>query len=217
MWPRVVPFALYMGFVAVSEVGQGWLLDQQMLLWMYPIKISLVAIALGVFWRQYHEFDQPVIQRWSEGLYVIGVGLLVYGLWIQMDWPWAIQGAVTEYNPFLAGRAHGMALAAFRVVGAVAIVPIMEELFWRSFLIRWIIDTRFERIPLGKFTPASFAITVIGFGLEHNLWVAGMIAGMAYNVVLYRTRRLWPCVLAHAVTNCALGIHVLITEEWKWW
>lgn len=111
-----------------------------------------------------------------------------------------------------------MLLAAIRLFGASIVVPVMEELFWRSFLIRWIINPEdFKNIPLGTFTLSSFAITVVLFGLEHHLWLAGMVAGAIYNGVLYKTRGLWPCVIAHAVTNLTLGIHVLITQEWQWW
>ncbi|MBI3392868.1 MAG: CPBP family intramembrane metalloprotease [Nitrospirae bacterium] len=43
------------------------------------------------------------------------------------------------------------------------------------------------------------------------------MAGVAYNLLLYRTGRLWPCILAHGVTNLLLAVHVLATGEWKWW
>ena len=95
--------------------------------------------------------------------------------------------------------------------------PVMEELFWRSFLIRYVMSSDFRSIRLGAFSVGSFVVTVVLFGLEHQLWLAGMMAGAAYNVVLYRTGRIWPCILAHAVTNLILGGHVLMTGEWIWW
>jgi CAAX prenyl protease-like protein len=111
----------------------------------------------------------------------------------------------------------GVVLAAIRLFGAVIVVPVMEELFWRSFLIRYLVTPTFTMVPLGTFTPLSFGATVVLFGLEHHLWLAGMLAGAAYNLILYKTRRLWPCILAHALTNLLLGIHVLRTGEWHWW
>jgi CAAX prenyl protease-like protein len=93
----------------------------------------------------------------------------------------------------------------------------MEELFWRSFLLRYLISPRFKTVRLGALTPFSFVVTVVLFGLEHDLWLAGMMAGVAYTLLLNRTGNLWSCVLAHAVTNLALGVHVLMTEEWRWW
>jgi hypothetical protein len=93
----------------------------------------------------------------------------------------------------------------------------MEELFWRSFLLRYLVTSPFTSVRLGTFTPPSFGATVILFGLEHHLWLAGMLAGVAYAFILYTTHRLWPCIVAHAITNLLLGIHVLLTGEWQWW
>jgi len=185
--------------------------------WFYPVKIVLVAAALVAFRHAYSELKGP----WFRGLVdlplALGAGVLVYFFWVRMDWPWAILGTPRGYDPFRYGPELGYGLAAMRLLGAVTVVPVMEELFWRSFLIRYIVQPDFQKVPLGTFTWPSFFATVILFGLEHHLWLAGMMAGLVYTLVLYRTQRLWPCILAHGVTNLCLGIHVLATAEWKWW
>lgn len=94
---------------------------------------------------------------------------------------------------------------------------LMEELFWRSFLIRSIIARDFEKVPLGLFTWASFLLTVVLFVLEHTLIPAGIMAGLFYNLILYGTRSIAQCVLALAVTNLALAGYVLITRKWYFW
>ncbi len=212
MWPRVIPFATFMGFIAVSG-----LLPAESELWLYPIKTIVVLVLLVYFWSSYHELHSPIIKDAKEAGLAVGVGIVVYVLWVRMDWSWALQGEMTEYNPFQEGSGLGWVLAAFRIFGASIVVPLMEELFWRSFLIRWVVNPDFEKVAFGTFTLGSFAATVVLFGLEHNLWLAGMMAGAAYNGLYYQTRRLWPCVLAHAITNFILGIHVLVTQEWQWW
>ncbi len=221
MWPRILPFSVYMGFIALTSLLTALFpvdtQSQSLELWLYPIKILVVGGLIVFFWSQFEELKNPIVMSWTEGLSVIGVGLLVYVLWVRMDWSWAMQGEHTEYNPFQHGSSIGLLLAGVRQFGASVVVPIMEELFWRSFLIRWVIDNRYNVVPLGTFTIGSFAATVVLFGLEHNLWLAGMMAGAFYNILLYRTRRLWPCILAHGLTNFVLGIHVLLTEEWQWW
>jgi CAAX prenyl protease-like protein len=215
MWPRILPFATYMAFIAISAVLPA---DSFWELWLYPIKIIGVLGLLIFFWSSYHELQRPVMTDAKEAGLAIAVGLAVYLLWVRMDWPWAMQGEATDYNPFEAGATIGVVLAGIRVFGAAVVVPLMEELFWRSYLIRWIANPdEFGKIPLGTFTLGSFAVTVVLFGLEHNLWLAGMMAGAIYNGLLYQTQRLWPCVIAHATTNLALGLHVLITQEWQWW
>ena len=105
----------------------------------------------------------------------------------------------------------------FRIAGAVLVVPLMEELFWRSFLIRYIIDKNFDSVRMGTFTWASFLITAVLFGFEHNYILAGIMAGVFYNLLLYKTRSLAQCVLAHAVTNLALAIYVVSTGKWQFW
>jgi CAAX prenyl protease-like protein len=191
--PRILPFALFMAFIALESLIR-WLTGpapssetaiSPTLLWLYPLRIAVVLSALLYLWPAYQELRNTLCSNVSEALLVLVVGILVYVAWVRMDWSWAMQGQPTGYNPFQAGTGAGIVLAAIRIFGAVVVVPVMEELFWRSFLIRYV--------------------------------VAGMLAGVAYNLILYKTRRLWPCILAHAITNLLLGIHVLLTGEWHWW
>jgi CAAX prenyl protease-like protein len=223
--PRILPFALFMAFIALESLIR-WLTGpapssetaiSPTLLWLYPLRIAVVLSALLYLWPAYQELRNTLCSNVSEALLVLVVGILVYVAWVRMDWSWAMQGQPTGYNPFQAGTGAGIVLAAIRIFGAVVVVPVMEELFWRSFLIRYVVTPTFTTVRLGTFTPLSFGITVVLFGLEHHLWLAGMLAGVAYNLILYKTRRLWPCILAHAITNLLLGIHVLLTGEWHWW
>ncbi len=214
MWPRILPFAAYMAFIGMSYLVPSGSGSE---LWLYPIKILLVLGLLTYFWSSYQELQQPLYVQGQETALAVGVGLVVYVLWVRMDWSWAVQGELTGYNPYQEGAMLGWGLAAIRLFGAAVVVPVMEELFWRSFLIRWIVNQDFEKVAFGTFTLGSFAWTVVLFGVEHNLWLAGMMAGVAYNCLWYQTRRLWPCVVAHATTNLLLGIHVLVTQEWQWW
>ena len=214
MWPRIIPFAAYMAFIGISSLLP---VDTRATLWLYPIQALVVLGLLVYFWSAYQELQGPICTDAKEAGVSISVGVLVYVLWVRMDWPWAIQGEMTEYNPFQEGTALGWGLAVIRIFGASIVVPLMEELFWRSFLIRWVINPDFEKVAFGTFTLASFTVTVVLFGVEHILWLAGMMAGVAYNLLYYHTRRLWPCVVAHATTNVILGLHVLLTQEWQWW
>lgn len=108
-------------------------------------------------------------------------------------------------------------MTAFRLFGAVLVVPVMEELFWRSFLIRYIITPDFTSVPVGCFSWPSFLIASVLFGFEHNLVVAGILAGIVYNLLLYCTRSLSSCIMAHSITNLALGVYVVNTGHWYFW
>ena len=222
MRPRLLPFAAYLGFLGIelSPWGSGGSDGSgQAYVWLYPVKIAVVSALLAWCWSHYTELRGELVRNAKEAVIIVLVGLLTYLAWVHMDWSWAMQGdgKGAGYDPFRAGDHLGVFLAGVRLFGAAVVVPIMEELFWRSFLIRYLISSKFEAIPLGTVTPFSCVATVVLFGLEHDLWLAGMLAGVAYTGLLVYTKRLWPCVLAHAVTNLALGIHVLATHEWKWW
>ena len=223
--PRLLPFAVYLFFLALAE-AIVWVsshlsavapLGLWTNLWIYPLKTAAVLAVLVYFWPCYDELNLKRTVKPRDVLLAAITGVVVYVLWVRMNWPWATQGQPGGYNPLLAGDRMEKVLVAVRLLGAVIVVPVMEELFWRSFLLRYLISPRFQTVPLGTFTVFSFLATIVLFGLEHHLWLAGMMAGAAYTFLLYATRRLWPSIIAHAVTNLALGIHVLLTQEWYWW
>ena len=107
----------------------------------------------------------------------------------------------------------------FRVAISVVAVPILEELFWRGWLMRWIIDPQdFEKVPLGTFAPAAFWLTALLFASEHgSFWDVGLAAGIVYNWWVIRTRNLWDCIIAHAVTNALLAAYVIGAGQWQYW
>jgi CAAX prenyl protease-like protein len=217
--PRLLPFAAYLGFLGIELSPWGSDGSGHAYVWLYPVKIAVVSTLLAWFWPRYVELRGKFARNANEAGVIVLVGLLTYLAWVHMDWPWALQGdgKGAGYDPFRAGEHLGVVLAGIRLFGAAVVVPIMEELFWRSFLIRYLISSKFESVPVGTVSPLSFVATVVLFGLEHDLWLAGMLAGAAYTGLLVYTKRLWPCIFAHALTNLALGIHVLMTQEWKWW
>jgi CAAX prenyl protease-like protein len=106
----------------------------------------------------------------------------------------------------------------FRVAGSVLLVPIVEELFWRAWLMRRLISADFLGLPLGAYAPRAFWITAVLFASEHGpYWDVGLLAGIVYNWWLVRTRNLADCILAHAVTNGCLAAYVLLAGAWQYW
>lgn len=222
---RVLPFALFMAFIAVEEglrlaVQRQWLfsLPDQAFHYLYPVKAFSVAFVLYLLRSDYSEL------RWRELLNLptaaasIGAGVITFVLWINVGTTLPLVGPSPGFNPMLLPEGTGrLLLTATRVAGAVLVVPVMEELFWRSFLLRYLIRADFLSVTMGTFTWASFLITTLLFGLEHHFFVAGMLAGAIFSFVLYRTRSLAQCILAHAVANLALAVHVLSTGNWHFW
>jgi len=221
---QVVPFALFMTFIGLEEVlralaGSGFGLGQLAAFppsAAYPIKAIATAALLVWLRKSYRELDFRDLGAPLPTLLSATTGVVVFVLWIRMDWGFATIGKPGGYNPGLFGASAPL-LAGVRLLGAAAVVPVMEELFWRSFLLRYLIAADFAKVPIGRFTWPSFLISSVLFGLEHNMYLAGIMAGVAYNLLLYRTKSVAQCVLSHAVTNLLLGIYVLYTGSWQFW
>ncbi|MCS0633474.1 CAAX prenyl protease-related protein [Telluria mixta] len=214
-WLRILPFAAYLAFIVIGDVLERLGVPQDALRWLYPAKIALVALLLALFWRQYRELS-PFYLTPSQLLTALATGVLVLVLWISLDADWMVVGSPSGFDPRVDGRIDWL-LVAIRIAGAALVVPVMEELFWRSFLMRWVDAPDFESVVPSQLTIKSFVITVVLFGVEHNLWLAGIVAGAAYSLLYMRHRNLWSPILAHAVTNGLLGVWVVRTGSWSYW
>jgi hypothetical protein len=150
----------------------------------------------------------------------VGLGLLVTALWIGLDghYPtFAISGSRTAFDPNILPPASRWAFVGVRLLGLVVLVPIFEELFWRSFLIRWLVDDDFTRVPIGKVTPMAAVVSSIIFGAVHPEWLPGVLTGLAWAWLVRHTKSLTACVVSHSTANLALGLYVLATGEWRFW
>jgi len=156
---------------------------------------------------------------------LIGAG--VFLVWTAPDaiWPgmrehWLFSNGVlgTPGNQINARMSASPLFLTFRVLRSVLIVPVVEELFWRGWLMRWLIDRNFESVPLGAYTRGSFWITALLFAVEHgSFWEVGLMAGVIYGLWIIRAKRLGDCILAHAVTNGCLSAYVIATGAWRYW
>jgi CAAX prenyl protease-like protein len=214
-WMRILPFAAYLFFIVAGDVLERVGVPAASLRWLYPAKIAAVALLLALFWRQYGELSSFRLSS-KQILTALATGVLVLVLWVSLDADWMIIGSPSGFDPRSQGQIDWL-LVAIRILGAALVVPVMEELFWRSFLMRWIVSPDFESVELSQLGFKSFVITVLLFGVEHNLWLAGIVAGAAYSLLYMRHRNLWSPILAHAVTNGLLGIWVVRTGNWSYW
>lgn len=203
--PYVLPFVV---FLLLTELAR-WIPNSQ--LWLYPLKTVIAGVLLLWFRRTYSEIKPEF------SLLALGVGVLVFVLWVPLYGGYLLLSEPEIINPYeLTGQA-ALPWIGIRLFGSAIVVPVMEELFWRSFLLRYLINPDFRQVSLGTFTWLSLVITAALFGVEHNQWFAGVVAGILYALLLYRTKSLFACILAHAVTNLLLGIYVLYTQQWQYW
>ena len=214
-WARILPFATYLFFIFLADMlGRlGWAAHE--LRWLYGFKIGAVLLVLVYFWRDYGELARFDLSARGAAL-AVAVGLVVLVLWVNLSAGWMVLGTPAGFDP----RTNGVldwTLAAPRILGAALVVPVMEELFWRSFLMRWIESPAFLQVDPAQIKLKSFIVTVILFGVEHELWLAGMVAGSAYGVLYMRSRSLYSAILAHGVTNGVLAAWIISTGKWTYW
>lgn len=183
--------------------------------WIYPLQTLLCAALLVFFWREYqfHPLRRP--------LFTVSIALLVFLLWIAPQQFFAFPARLIGFNPdTLVGTPLAYwATLIVRFLRLAVVVPLVEEIFWRGFLLRYLISERFETVPFGAFSWLSFSIVTLAFGFSHLMadWPAALVTGALYNLVAYQTKSLASCVLAHALTNLALGLWIVATGQWGFW
>ena len=204
--PYVGPFAVFATLTYIMPiwpVGAGT---------AYLFKTLVTGAMLALFW--------PVLRRemqWTFDGPAVAAGIGVFLMWVALEGRYPQIGH-SSFDPYMvAGQTNVNVVIGIRLFGAAMVVPLMEEVFWRSFVMRFLVASRFKSVPLGQFTWYSFVITAIAFGFEHHRWLPGILAGIVYAALLYRTRNLFSPILAHAITNLLLGIYVVYTGQWTYW
>mgnify|MGYP000041235517 CR=1 FL=1 len=211
--PYVLPFAVFIGLLALRPrlpLGAA----------EYPVWLIVLSAALF--------YSRKVISlRCARPLSSVLLGVAVFAIWVAPDllWPsyrshWLFQNVLFgSLQSSLPEDMRGAPwILALRFARAALLVPVLEELFWRAWLMRWIINPDFEKVPLGSYARGAFWITALLFATEHGpLWDVGLAAGIAYNWWIVRTRSLGDCILAHGVTNACLSGFVIATGRWQYW
>lgn len=211
----LAPFVAFILFLAAS--GRHLITPY----WEAPIWVLVVAVICVWAWPR--ELSVRVARPWSS----VVLGALVFFLWIAPDL--LIQGyrSAPIFSNAVMGKLHSSLRPAelqsgwilfWRTLRAVTIVPIVEELFWRAWLMRWLVDADFRKVRLGTYAPVAFWVTAILFASEHGpYWDVGLITGIIYNLWMIRTRSVADCILMHAVTNAILSGYVIATSQWQYW
>jgi len=213
------------------------------LAWVGPFAVFMVWLALD----KYLPIANPAKELLRDGVLIaaifgfarrlvpttapywlssIGLGLAVFVVWIAPDalipgWrsQWLFQNSVTGHITTSIPPAELTPLMlALRLGRAALLVPIIEELFWRGWLPRWLQNSQFARIPLGQYTSFAFWTSAVLFAAEHGpFWEVGLVCGIIYNWWMRRTRSLGDLMLVHGVTNLALSVYVIATGRWTFW
>lgn len=237
---HLAPFLLWIGVIfllqGVEKTGAS---SRLMYPWGYAIK-TVVCAVLFVWlkpWRVYSAL------KGSNILPAVLIGLFVAFIWIFPELPalgrsfpglrefyyrWMIMmpGGLPDYYPMLppgsiswsySPREAGWGLTIMKLIGSSCVIAVIEEFFFRGFLYRWQSGGRFWLQPLTEFDLHSFLIMVVVFGLEHDRWFMGMVAGAIYGAFVILRGDIWAAALAHGVTNFVLGLYVIGTQQYAFW
>lgn len=208
---------------------QGWLaVPYDYYPAVYTLKIVLTVAAMAVVLPGYRAF--PVRISWRSIL----VGMLGIVVWVglaelQLEHRLLSHlglgglldlGARSAYNPFDALREYPAAAAwgflAVRFFGLVLVVPIIEEFLLRGFLMRYVMASDWQQVPFGQVNATAVVVGSLFPMLMHPAEL--LAAAVWFSLItlwMVKTRRIWDCIAAHAVTNLLLGLYVLATGHWR--
>ncbi len=217
----ISPFALFLILLAceggIASLGkdstQFWLREPKY--WIYPLQTLLCGITLAYFWKDY-SFGSLRAGGWG-----ILVGLLALAIWISPQWLFGAAPRIEGFNPDVFSQdpaLYWMTVVA-RFIRMVVIVALLEEIFWRGFLMRYLINEDFESVAFGTFRTMAFVVVAVMFTFEHGSAdrPAAFVTGLLYNGLAVKTKSLFACVVAHAVTNFGLGLYTMATKQWGFW
>jgi len=214
---RVLPFVVFL--VLTSCQGS---LGSESHFWIYLAKCVVGAWMIWVTWPLVSEM------RWRISFEALLAGTLVFILWVALDVPWAKFSQPDDswnlQKQFGAASVMVWVFAGVRIAGSTLLVPMLEEVFYRSFLYRYILAPNWMFTAHSSFAVKPFLITSIVFGLTHQHWLACIACGIIYQLLVIRTNRIGDAITAHAVTNLLLGVWVITQgfgyaekPQWHFW
>ena len=213
--PYIAPFLTFLALLAIQKY-LGFLGE-----WEYLVRVLIVAASIWFFSRRVLDFK---VRHFGPSL-AIAIGAFL--LWIAPDtlfpgWRqhWLFTNSITgEVHVSLAAdQLKSPLLLLFRTLSAALMVPILEELFWRAWMLRWLIQRKFEELPIGTYDTQSFWIVAALFAMEHGpYWEVGLLTGILWNWWFIRTKSLGDMIFVHGVTNLVLSIYVIWSGKWQFW
>lgn len=159
----------------------------------YTVSILIISLLIILFWKNYN-------LKFKLDIWTIITGIVIFLFWIFLEGKYPL---FFESRAFIPANIFQLII---RIIGFVIITPLIEELFTRGFLIRYLVSQNWKKVQIGKFTCFSFIVAVLFFGFSHAEWLQGLIAGILLNLLYYKSKSVGNCVLAHGIANLLLII-----------
>jgi len=183
--------------------------------WIYALKTIIGAWLLWIVRSYIKEM------RWNFSWEALLVGAAVFAVWVGLDQHYPMIAERGEsFNPNAAygpGSALAVMFIAVRILGSSLVVPPLEEIFYRSFIYRYLVKSDFMKVSFSRLDWRAFLIAGVIFGIAHYEWVAGILCAFAYQWLVIRKNRLGDAITAHAITNFLLGVWVVARNDYIFW
>ena len=202
----LVPFLAILGAGFLSKSASGHFE------WLYPLRFLACVIALWFSWPELKKLD------WRFSWVAPVAGAAVFAVWVipslfAPSSAASLGASLAELSPM--ARCTWI---AFRVAAAVVTVPIAEELAFRGYLARRLVNREFGSVPFSAVTLLSIGLSSVAFGLMHGQhWMVGIVAGLVYAGMMRWKGRLSDAIVAHATSNLLLAVWVLSRGDWAQW
>lgn len=200
-YPLVYTFKIALTLASVGFVLPGYR--------QFPFRVTFLAVVVGVVgvvvWIGLcrldleHAYLQPAFNN-------IGLGWIIGS------------GERAAFNPFVQYADQPLwawIFLAIRFLGLALVVPVIEEFFLRGFVMRYVVDQQWWEVPFGKVNRLAIVLGTLVPMLSHPELFAAAVWFSLVTWLMIRTRNIWDCVAAHAITNFLLGIYVVTSGDWR--
>ena len=177
--------------------------------WLYGVNIFITGAIAFLYFK-------PVRPSgWELSSVILGVA--VAGIWFLLVPENPVESASTSKKLLEAPLWASAIWLVFRLLGAVLVVPIVEEMAFRGAIQP--VAVRFLSGAVGGSFAACLGIILssVVFAALHTSIVAGFIASLLYGWIRHRSNSLLPPIIAHVVTNLIISMRVILNGEWSFW
>ena len=207
---RIIPFVAFAALTLIQGI-----FGETGAYWIYTLKTVVGALLIWLVWAHVKEM------RWKFSWESVVAGVVVFIAWVGLDgfYP-PIGERTTDFNPLNSygeGSVIALTFIVVRILGVSLVVPMLEEVFYRSFLYRFFIKSDFLNVPLNSFNWFAFTIVCVAFGISHSEWLPGILCAVVYQGLVIRKGRLGDAITAHAITNFLLGVWVVFRSAYQFW
>ncbi|MBI1324846.1 CAAX prenyl protease-related protein [bacterium] len=218
-WAYVLPFAVFLvgtNLEGQAENDDGTMIGERYAV-IYCVKILAVLATMFVSRKAWR--DLKPLPGLGTVLLSVAIGAFVTVFWIGLDGlypplPESL-GKRSAFDPTQLEPATKWLFLIFRTLGLVAIVPVIEELFMRDFILRYVTDPDWQKIAPWAFNPTAAVVSLGLFVAGHPEWFPALLCGILWLWLLRKSKSVSALVISHAVANLGLGVYSVATGDWR--